>query len=95
LPTPRPWQHLYGRVRWKRLREHQLALQPLCEYCLRIEVVTVATIVDHRIPHKGDDSLFHDPSNLQSLCKLHHDRDKRLEENGKRVIYYGVDGYPL
>lgn len=95
MPTPRPWQHLYGRARWKALRQHQLANQPLCEFCLRREVVEVATIVDHRTPHKGDVALFHDPDNLQSLCKRCHDRDKRLEERGKTVVYFGTDGYPL
>jgi len=35
--------------------------------------VTPATIVNHRIPHKGDLVLFWDPANHQSVCKPHHD----------------------
>lgn len=55
----------------------------------------VATIVDHIKPHKGDEVLFHDPANLQSLCQPCHDSDKRLEEHGKKVIRFGMDGYPI
>lgn len=91
----RPWQHLYGRSRWQAMRQRHLAEHPLCVYCLMQEIVEVATIVDHVIPHKGDEAMFFDPDNLQSLCKHCHDSDKRLEEQGKTVIRFGVDGYPL
>lgn len=97
MPTSdtRTWRHLYGRARWKRLREYQLATAPLCGYCLRREIVTEATVVDHIVPHKGDEALFFDPDNLQSLCAPCHDSTKRLEELGHTVITFGVDGYPL
>ena len=95
MADTRAWRHLYGRARWKRLREYQLAAHPLCAYCLRREIVTEADVVDHVVPHKGDEVLFFDPDNLQSLCKPCHDRDKAQEERGKSVIYFGVDGYPI
>ncbi|SMQ65922.1 HNH endonuclease [Devosia lucknowensis] len=91
----RPWQHLYGRKRWLSLRDRHLDERPLCEYCLRREVVEPATIVDHIKPHKGDEELFYDAGNLQSLCKRCHDSDKRLEESGKTVIAFGPDGWPI
>lgn len=91
----RTWRHLYGRSRWKALRQRQLSEHPLCTFCLRREIVEMATVVDHIIPHKGDLALFHDPDNLQSLCKRCHDRDKSAEERGTQVTYYGVDGYPI
>lgn len=46
--------------------------------CLESEAVTPAEVVDHITPHKGDESLFFDPNNLQSLCKSHHDREKKM-----------------
>jgi 5-methylcytosine-specific restriction endonuclease McrA len=95
MTDTRPWRHLYGRARWKALRDNQLSQQPLCAFCLRREIVEVATVVDHIILHKGDLDLFHDPDNLQSLCKPCHDRDKAAEERGKSIIYFGVDGYPI
>lgn len=39
-----------------------------------------ATVVDHRIPHLGNQVLFWDRSNWQSLCASHHSRDKQREE---------------
>ena len=36
---------------------------------MRIEV---ATVVDHIMPHKGDNTLFWDRDNWQSLCKRFH-----------------------
>lgn len=92
---PTPWHHLYQRAAWKRLRTNQLTVRPLCEFCLITEEVTAATVVDHRLPHKGDLDLFHDPSNLQSLCKHHHDSAKQMMDRGRRVAVIGVDGYPI
>lgn len=40
-----------------------------------------ATVVDHIVAHRGDTRLFWDSSNWQSLCTLHHSRDKQREEN--------------
>ncbi|WP_085893600.1 HNH endonuclease [Roseovarius litorisediminis] len=39
-----------------------------------------ATVVDHIIPHKGDEALFWDRTNWQPLCAPCHNRHKqRLE----------------
>lgn len=89
------WKHLYKTARWGRLRSAQLSLQPLCEFCLRTETVTAAEVVDHIQAHKGDTALFHDASNLQSLCKHHHDSAKQSMERGRKVVTYGADGYPI
>lgn len=90
----RPWHRLYKTAAWQRLREHQLALQPLCSFCLQSDDVEVATVVDHIKPHKGDEALFYDPNNLQSLCKSCHDRDKQRIERGQTVVRFGADGWP-
>jgi len=89
------WHHLYQRAAWKRLRAHQLSIQPLCEFCLITEDVTEADTVDHKKPHKGDLLLFHDSSNLQSLCKHHHDSAKQSIDRGFKVVTYSLDGYPI
>lgn len=55
---------------------------------------TFATVADHIEPHRGDASLFWNPANLQSLCKLCHDSIKqKMERNDKPQI--GVDGWPI
>lgn len=57
--------------------------------------MTVATVADHIKPHKGDEVLFFDLNNLQSLCKPCHDSDKQREENGRPLVAVGVDGWPI
>ena len=89
------WQHLYKRKRWLDLRERQLTLEPLCRFCLATEEVTAAEVVDHIKQHKGDEALFFDPDNLQSLCRHHHDSAKQAMERGRKVFAYGADGYPI
>lgn len=91
----RPWRHLYSTKRWHRLRWHQLQKEPLCRMCSVLGHVTAATVVDHKIPHKGDESLFFDDDNLQSLCKTCHDSAKQAEEKTGRVIGGDVNGVPL
>jgi 5-methylcytosine-specific restriction endonuclease McrA len=59
------------------------------------EDVTPATICDHIIAHKGDEDLFWDADNLQSLCKPCHDRIKQREELGQGVVRFGPDGWPV
>jgi 5-methylcytosine-specific restriction protein A len=40
--------------------------------CDRQGVTTLATEVDHVVPHRGQASLFWDVTNYQALCKSHH-----------------------
>ena len=42
--------------------------QPLCVECQKIGRLTVATVLDHITPHKGDMDLFYRRDNLQQLC---------------------------
>ncbi|WP_376742195.1 HNH endonuclease [Ensifer canadensis] len=95
VPTRSKWHHLYDTALWKQLRRHQLAHEPLCRFCLLVEDVTEATVVDHVRAHKGSVELFGDPANLQSLCKPCHDSLKQRIDRGAKVAITGVDGYPI
>ena len=58
-------------------------MHPLCRMCEAEGKITVATIVDHVIPHRGDPVLFNDVNNWQALCKQHHDHAKqRVDVHG-------------
>ena len=86
-PTPRPDNRpsAYRRGydgKWKKLRAYHLASHPLCVMCAGLSYVKMAGIVDHIIPHKGDNKLRLDPNNLQSLCKMHHDHKTATEDGG-------------
>jgi 5-methylcytosine-specific restriction enzyme A len=72
------WAHLYETPRWRKMRAQHLREHPCCVMCMSLGFDTPALIVDHRQPHRGDTRQFFDPSNLQSLCKLHHDSVKLL-----------------
>ena len=50
---------------------------PLCVGCLAVGLVEPATLVDHVIPHKGDQTLFWDKTNWQSGCDWHHNVVKK------------------
>lgn len=43
-------------------------------------VVPWAHVVDHRTPHRGEQTLFWNRANWQSLCTPHHSRDKQRTE---------------
>jgi 5-methylcytosine-specific restriction endonuclease McrA len=72
-------QRGYG-GRWQRERLVFLRANPLCVYCAQEGRVTAASVVDHRIPHQGDERLFWDRSNWQPLCAPCHDSVKKREE---------------
>lgn len=72
-------QRGYG-YKWQKAREVFLREHPLCVMCAAEDRVTVATVVDHIVPHRGDQSLFWRRSNWQPLCATHHSRDKQRQE---------------
>lgn len=89
------YRKLYGLKAWKVAREVQLAYQPLCERCLQSEDVTPATVVNHRIPHRGNWELFIDPNNHESTCAPHHDSLIQREEKRGYEIGSDIDGRPI
>ena len=68
--------------RWRKLRNRFIAQHPHCAECLKRGVITMATDVDHIIPHRGDARLLYDENNLQSLCKSCHSRKTATEDGG-------------
>jgi 5-methylcytosine-specific restriction enzyme A len=62
----------YG-PRWRRARAAFLAQHPLCAACQAQGLVVPATVVDHVVPHRGDQKLFWDEANWAPACKPCHD----------------------
>jgi len=73
---------LYRSGQWVALRRQQLTTQPFCAACLRAGRYTLASEVDHVVPHRNDERLFFDPLNLQSLCHSCHSEKTALEDGG-------------
>ena len=76
----------YG-SRWQKARKQYLESHPLCVMCMKEGQFRKATVVDHIVPHRGDERLFWDRENWQSLCKEHHDR-KTLTEDINPSYHY-------
>jgi 5-methylcytosine-specific restriction protein A len=62
----------YG-PRWRRARAAYLRHHPLCVPCREAGRLVRATVVDHVVPHRGDQKLFWDEANWAALCKRCHD----------------------
>jgi 5-methylcytosine-specific restriction enzyme A len=93
------YPHLYGDGRWKHpkrgLRAQKLQADPLCWYCQQMGRVVPADVVDHIVPHKGDDVLFWDENNLRSSCTPCHNTAADFKDRYGYVPGVGVDGLPV
>jgi 5-methylcytosine-specific restriction protein A len=81
-----PWMRLYNTARWKRLRAATL-LRDLyqCQMCNRIEANTSKLVADHKRPHRGNETIFWDESNLWTLCQSCHSGAKQKQETGGQL----------
>jgi len=93
------YRKLYNTPRWRTLRAIQLSIEPLCRACKAQGRITAATVADHIRPHKGDQALFFDQANLQSLCDAEpfrcHSSAKQSEERLGYSKSVGLDGWPV
>lgn len=76
-----PWHKWYKTARWEKLRQATfLRDRYTCKECGCLEGDTSKLVCDHVKPHRGNEALFFDPLNLQTLCKSCHDTVKRKQE---------------
>jgi 5-methylcytosine-specific restriction enzyme A len=61
--------------KWEAARARFLHRNPLCVIC-----GAPADVVDHKTPHRGDQSLFWDTANWQPMCRHHHNSAKQRIE---------------
>jgi hypothetical protein len=94
-------KHPYNTAAWQRLREAKLSESPLCQACLRREVVEPAIAVDHVVAIAKGGDPFPPLSGLMSLCEsCHNSKTRRLDsaDSGKHVTGFkgcDTDGSPL
>jgi predicted kinase len=62
--------------KWAKARAGYLLKHPRCKMC-----DAPASVVDHRIPHRGDTALFWEKNNWQALCTSCHSKRKQMIEN--------------
>ena len=88
--------HLYNTARWRRARAAYLRDNPSCTLCAQAGRTTLATVVDHVDPHRGDLEIFWDSTRWQALCQTCHSAAKQsAEKTGKPIRGCNVDGLPL
>lgn len=84
-----PWRAWHHTRRWRDLRAEVLLRDDYtCQRpgCGATNPDTSQLIADHKVAHRGDERLFWDPRNVQTLCKPCHDGWKqRLERRGRGV----------
>ena len=76
----------YGSL-WQKASKTFLQTHPLCVECMKQGRYTKATVVDHIVPHRGDQKLFWDKSNWQSLCRHHHNVKTGHEDSRPTYTY--------
>lgn len=78
----------YGR-KWQAASKAFLQANPLCVHCMKQNPprYTKATVVDHIVPHRGDQKLFWDRTNWQPLCKSCHDKKTLTEDINPTYTY--------
>ncbi len=69
----------YGH-KWRAARLGYLRTYPMCAMCAADGAATVATVVDHVVPHRGDFDLFWQRDNWQALCTTCHSSRKQALE---------------
>ncbi|ETR75060.1 endonuclease [Afipia sp. P52-10] len=76
-----PWKRWYKTARWAALRLRIFLRDHFtCAACGRVEGNTALLVCDHRKPHRGDERLFWDEANLQTLCQSCHNGLKQRQE---------------
>ena len=75
----------YSTAAWKRTRIAALSRNPLCQCCLTLNRITVATHVDHVLPRRHGEHLTPSLEALQCLCLPCHSRKTKHEHKG--LIY--------
>ena len=76
-----------------KIRAAVLNVQPLCVACLDAGVTRLGDDVDHIVPlSKGG---TYDMSNLQGLCRSHHQQKSALEAGKSWRFGCDANGWPL
>lgn len=72
--------------KWQQARDSFLRQEGnqmcVCQACTDDLVGLVANVVDHKIPHKGNQRLFWDKSNWQPMNKVCHNKKTAKEDGG-------------
>jgi 5-methylcytosine-specific restriction protein A len=78
-------ENLYNTSRWKKLRKEHLKDNACCAACGS----SSGLAIDHIVRPLGNEELFFNPGNLQTLCASCHRLKTAMEINERRKIRQG------
>lgn len=88
-----PWRKWYYTARWRKLAAR--IRQRDGDKCRQTGAMLVgrrhapnSPVVDHIVPHNGDEALFWDPANLQTVSKEWHDGEKQRQDKARRRLLW-------
>lgn len=73
----------YTSKEWIALRDYKRLLNPICERCEKMNVITPMEVVDHITPVEVSEELKLSLDNLQSLCRSCHTIKTREDQYGR------------
>jgi 5-methylcytosine-specific restriction endonuclease McrA len=80
--------------KWQKYRAGYLLSHLYCVQCAKQGRRMLASVVDHIVPHRGDQEKFWDKANHAALCaNCHNSYKQRLEKSG-RIVGCDVSGRP-
>ena len=74
----------YSSKRWRSVRLYYLQKNPLCVQCKAKGVINGAEVIDHILPIRQGGDMYNE-MNLQSMCKVCHDKKSRSERD--TIVY--------
>jgi 5-methylcytosine-specific restriction protein A len=82
------WRKWYKTERWRKLRLEVLlrdayTCQQTGVICMGKYPAPNSPVADHRIKHNGDEQLFWDIKNVQTVSKAYHDSEKQKQERAQ------------
>jgi len=73
----------YQSKAWRSLRNYKIQMNPLCEHCLKLDILTPAREIDHIVAIKdGGEKLAY--NNLSSLCRSCHAKKSVMEREARK-----------
>jgi 5-methylcytosine-specific restriction endonuclease McrA len=83
-----PWRAWYKTARWQALKIEVHVRDNFT--CQKTGIILTgkhpapnSPVADHKIPHHGDEALFWDKNNIQTVSKAYHDSVKQAEERAQ------------
>jgi 5-methylcytosine-specific restriction endonuclease McrA len=91
-----PWRNWYKLKRWSDLKlqvhiRDRFVCQRTGVLCTGREPEPNSPVANHKVPHRGDPTLFWDPDNIETVSKAYHDSVIQRHEQAtlhQRGVWY-------